>query len=169
MVEVHLADRPRAEEVKRGSPVPSKGDPETADSVADASWSMRASADRQRPVNLVVLDNGGFEFVRIEIAEAGVQAYGISFINPDWAKVAESVALTGIWVSEPRTVWDAVAEFLAKPGPAPPDAVVDLSALRPPPHVTFGEAEGFSLSLAQEAVSANLDDAIETMKGMCAV
>ena len=30
--------------------------------------------------------------------------------------------------------------------------------------MTFGEAEGFSLSLAKEAVSANLDDAIETVK-----
>ena len=125
---------------------------------------MLASADRQRPVSLVVLDNGGVELLRIEIAETGVQAYGISFINPDWAKVAESVALTGIWVREPPTVRDAVAEFLARPGPAPPDALVDPSALIPPPHMTFGEAEGFSLSLAKEAVSANLDDAIETVK-----
>lgn len=62
--------------------------------VADALWSMLVSADRQFPVKLAVLDNGGFEFARIEIVDAGIQSYGISFTDADWADVAESVGPT---------------------------------------------------------------------------
>jgi pyruvate dehydrogenase (quinone) len=121
-------------------------------------------AERQIPVKLVVLDNSGFQFVHIEQEEAGIQPFGIKFANPDLAKVAESIGLTGIRVEDPREVRDAVAEFLATPGPALLDAVTDPYALSLPPHVSFGEAEGFSLSFAKQALRGNLDDVIETVK-----
>jgi pyruvate dehydrogenase (quinone) len=120
-------------------------------------------AERQLPVKLVVLDNSGFQFVHIEQEEAGIQPFGIKFANPDLAKVAEAIGLTGIRVEDPREVRDAVAEFLATPGPAVLDAVVEPDALSLPSHISFGEAEGFSLSLAKQAVGGNLDDVIETM------
>jgi pyruvate dehydrogenase (quinone) len=121
-------------------------------------------AERQIPVKLVVLDNGGFQFVHIEQQEAGIQPFGTKFANPDLAKVAESIGLTGIRLDDPGDVPDAVAEFLATPGPALLDAVVDPYALSLPPHVSFGEAEGFSLSFAKQALNGNLDDVIETVK-----
>ena len=121
-------------------------------------------AERQLPVKLVVLDNSGFQFVRIEMAEAGLEPYGLTFSNPDWAKVAEAIGLTGIRLEDPREVRDAVAEFLATLGPALLDAVVEPNALSLPPHISFGEAEGFSLRLAKQAVGGNLDDVIETVK-----
>jgi hypothetical protein len=37
-------------------------------------------------------------------------------------------------------------------------------ALSLPPHVSFGMAEGFSLSLAKQAVHGNIDDVIETVE-----
>jgi pyruvate dehydrogenase (quinone) len=121
-------------------------------------------AERQLPVKLVVLDNGGFQFVHIEQQEAGIQPFGINFANPDLAKVAQSIGLTGIRLEDPRDVRDAVSEFLATPGPALLDAVTDPYALSLPPHVSFGEAEGFSLSFAKQALNGNLDDVIETVK-----
>ncbi len=121
-------------------------------------------AERQLPVKLVVLDNSGFQFVHIEQEEAGIQPFGIKFANPDLAKVAESIGLTGIRVEDPREVRDAVAEFLATPGPALLDAVTDPYALSLPSHVSFGEAEGFSLSFAKQALNGNLDDVIQTVK-----
>jgi pyruvate dehydrogenase (quinone) len=121
-------------------------------------------AERQIPVKLVVLDNSGFQFVHIEQQEAGIQPFGTKFANPDLAKVAEAIGLTGIRLEDPGEVPDAVAEFLATPGPALLDAVVDPYALSLPPHVSFGEAEGFSLSFAKQALNGNLDDVIETVK-----
>jgi pyruvate dehydrogenase (quinone) len=121
-------------------------------------------AERQIPVKLVVLDNSGFQFVHIEQEEAGIQPFGTKFANPDLAKVAESIGLTGIRVEDPRQVRDTVAQFLAIPGPALLDAITDPYALSLPPHVSFGEAEGFSLSFAKQALNGNLDDVIQTVK-----
>jgi pyruvate dehydrogenase (quinone) len=121
-------------------------------------------AERQLPVKLVVLDNSGFQFVHIEMEEAGIQPYGTKFANPNLAKVAESIGLTGIRVEDPGEVRDAVTQLLAKPGPALLDAVVEPYALSLPSHVSFGEAEGFSLSLAKQGLSGNLDDVAQTIK-----
>ena len=63
-----------------------------------------------------------------------------------------------------QEVRDAVAQFLATPGPALLDAVVEPYALSLPAHVSFGEAEGFSLSFAKQALNGNLDDVIQTVK-----
>jgi pyruvate dehydrogenase (quinone) len=121
-------------------------------------------AERQLPIKLVVLDNSGFQFVHIEQQEAGIQPYGTKFANPNLAKVAESIGLTGIRLEDPGDVRDAVTQFLATPGPALLDAVVEPDALSLPAHVSFGEAEGFSLSFAKQALNGNLDDVIQTVK-----
>lgn len=121
-------------------------------------------AERKLPVKLVVLNNGGLEFVHIEMEEAGIEPFGTSFENPDFSKLAEAVGFTGIRVEDPREVRDAVTRLLSTPGPALLDAVVDPHALSLPPHITLGMAEGFSLSLAKQAIHGNLDEVIETVK-----
>ncbi len=122
-------------------------------------------AERELPVKLVVLNNGGLEFVHIEMEEAGIDPFGVEFKNPDFSKLAEAIGITGIRLEDPREVRDAVTRMVSTPGPALLDAVVDPHALSLPPHVTFGEAEGFSLSFAKQALHGNLDDVIETVKG----
>ena len=47
------------------------------------------------------------------------------------------MGLNGIRVEDPRRVRDAVAEFLATPGPALLDAVTDPYALSLPSHVSL--------------------------------
>ncbi len=121
-------------------------------------------AARQLPVKLVVLNNGGLEFVNIEMEEAGIEPFGISFENPNFSKLADAIGIKGIRLEDPSDVQNAVAELLAAPGPALLDAVIDPRALSFPPHATFGEAEGFTLSLAKQALHGNLDDVVETVK-----
>lgn len=121
-------------------------------------------AERKLPVKLVVLNNGGLQFVNIEMEEAGIEPFGIKFENPDFSKLAEAIGLTGIRLEEPGDVRESVTRLLSAPGPALLDAVVDPRALTLPPHITFGEAEGFSLSLAKQALHGNLDEVIETVK-----
>jgi pyruvate dehydrogenase (quinone) len=121
-------------------------------------------ATRKLPVKLVVLNNGGLEFVKIEMEEAGIEPFGIALENPDFAKLAEAIGLTGIRVQDPREVRDGVARLLSTTGPALLDAVVDPQALSLPPHITFGMAEGFSLSMAKQALHGNLDEVVETVK-----
>ena len=49
-------------------------------------------------------------------------------------------------------------------GPALLDAVVNSRSLSLPPHTTFGMVEGFSLSLAKQAVHGDIDDVIQTVE-----
>jgi len=121
-------------------------------------------AERKLPVKIVVLNNGGLEFVNIEMQEAGIEPFGIKFENPDFAKLADAIGITGIRLEQPGGVRDSVTRLLSTPGPALLDAVVDPHALSLPPHITFGEAEGFSLSLAKQALHGNLDEVIENIK-----
>jgi pyruvate dehydrogenase (quinone) len=121
-------------------------------------------AERKLPVKLVVLNNGGLRFVNIEMEEAGIEPFGIEFANPDFAKLAETIGLTGIRVEDPAEVRDGVSRLLRTPGPALLDAVVDPVALSLPPRATFAEAKGFSLSLGKQVVHGNLDEVIETVK-----
>ncbi len=121
-------------------------------------------AERELPVKLVVLNNGGLEFVNIEMEEAGIEPFGITFKNPDFSKLAEAIGITGIRLEKADDVRDSVARLLSTPGPALLDAVVDPHALSLPPRITFGMAEGFSLSLAKQALHGSLDEVIETVK-----
>ena len=61
-----------------------------------------------------MLDSSGFQFVRIEMAEAGLQPYGLTFSKPDWSKVVQAIGLSGIRLEDPGDVRDRVAEFLVK-------------------------------------------------------
>jgi pyruvate dehydrogenase (quinone) len=121
-------------------------------------------AERKLPVKLVVLNNVGLEFVHIEMEEAGIEPFGTGFENPDFSKLADAVGITGIRVEDPREVHGAVSLLLSTPGPALLDAVVDPHALSLPPHITLGMAEGFSLSLAKQAIHGNLDEVVATVK-----
>jgi len=122
-------------------------------------------AERQLPVKLVVLNNSHLDFVHIEMMEAGIEPFGTTFKNPKFAAVADAVGIAGFRLENPNDVRSTVDQFLATPGPALLDAVVDPHALSLPPHITLGMAEGFSLSLAKQAIHGNLDDVIDTAEG----
>ena len=119
-------------------------------------------ATRQLPVKLVVLNNSHLDFVHIEMMEAGIEPFGTTLNNPSFAAMADAIGVAGFRLENPIDVRSTVEQFLATPGPALLDAVVDPHALSLPPHTTFGEAEGFSLSLAKQAIHGSLDDVIDT-------
>jgi pyruvate dehydrogenase (quinone) len=121
-------------------------------------------AARKLPVKVVVLNNSHLEFVHIEMMEAGIEPFGTELQNPSFAAVAEAIGIAGYRLENPGDVRSTVEQFLATPGPALLDAVVDPHALSLPPHVSFGMAEGFSLSFAKQAIHGSLDDVIDTVK-----
>ena len=90
-------------------------------------------AERQLPVKLVVLDNSGFQFVHIEQEEAGIQPFGIKFANPDLAKVAESIGLTGIRVEDPSQIAPALKDALASDETVVVDVATDIDCRAPEP------------------------------------
>ena len=118
--------------------------------------------ERNLPVKVVIFDNGKLDFVHIEQEEAGLEPFGTEFKNPNFQKVAEAMGAFSVRIEDPKDVPDGVRAALSHDGPAVIDAVVDPLALSLPPHITFGMAEGFSLSLAKQALAGRLDDVLET-------
>jgi pyruvate dehydrogenase (quinone) len=137
----------------------------------DGGFSMLALGDlatqveRGMPVVQIIFNNGSLDFVNIEQQEAGIVPFGTQFKNPNFARVAEAFGAKGIRLEEPSDVTDALAEALAhKGGPVVVDAVVEPFALALPSHVPFHTVQGFTLSLAKQVLSGNMDAVIKTIE-----
>jgi pyruvate dehydrogenase (quinone) len=137
----------------------------------DGGFSMLALGDlltqvqRKTPVVQIILNNGSLDFVNIEQQEAGVLPFGVTFNNPDFARVAEAMGAKGIRIEDPADVRDGLASALAhKNGPVVVDAVVDAFALSLPSHVPFHTVRGFTLSMAKQVWGGKTDDVIRTIE-----
>jgi pyruvate dehydrogenase (quinone) len=119
-------------------------------------------ARKARVVN-VIFNNGQLDFVHLEQQEAGLIPFGTDFVNPDFGQVATALGARGIRVEEPGDVRDALQTALAHTeGPVVVDMVVDANALALPSDTPVATAKGFTLSLAKQVVSGNLDGVIDT-------
>jgi pyruvate dehydrogenase (quinone) len=126
---------------------------------------LLTQVEHKTPVVHVVLNNEALDFVNIEQQEAGFVPFGVKFKNPNFARVAEAMGAKGIRLEEPADVRDAISEALAyKDGPVVLDAVVDPFALALPSHVPFHTVKGFTLSMAKQVLSGNMDSLIKTIE-----
>lgn len=117
------------------------------------------------PVKILVYNNDCLDFIKIEMQAVGLVPREIDLHNPHFANVAEAMGLYGQRIEKPEDVPAAVARWLAHPGPALLDVVVDSNALALPPHITLDQAKGFSLSLAKQALSGGMPDVWNTLAG----
>jgi len=126
---------------------------------------LLTQVERKTPVVQIIFNNESLNFVGIEQQEAGMLPFGVDFKNPNFAKVAEAMGAKGIRLEEPGDVKDGLAEALAyKDGPVVVDAVVDRLALSLPSHVPFHTAKGFTLSMAKQVLSGDMDKVIKTIE-----
>jgi pyruvate dehydrogenase (quinone) len=126
---------------------------------------LLTQVERKSNVVQIIFNNESLNFVGIEQQEAGMVPFGVDFKNPNFAKVAEAMGAKGIRLEEPGDVNDALAEALAyKDGPVVVDAVVDRFALSLPSHVPFHTAKGFTLSMAKQVLSGDMDTVIKTIE-----
>ncbi|MDB5353588.1 MAG: thiamine pyrophosphate protein domain protein TPP-binding [Phycisphaerales bacterium] len=137
----------------------------------DGGFTMLALGDlltqveHKAPVVQIILNNESLDFVNIEQQEAGLVPFGVKFKNPNFARVADAMGAKGIRLEDPGDVKDALAEALSyKDGPVVVDAVVDPFALSLPAHVPFHTAKGYTLSLARQVLSGNMDSVIKTIE-----
>ena len=104
------------------------------------------------PVKLVVFDNGRLGMVKLEQEQGGLPEFGTKLANPDLAGVARSMGLTGIRVSEPAQLAEAVAEALAAPGPVLLDVLTNPEEISLPPKATAADAWGFAIAKLKEGL-----------------
>jgi pyruvate dehydrogenase (quinone) len=106
------------------------------------------------PATFVVFDNGRLGMVKLEQEQGGLPEFGTKLHNPDLAAVARAMGLTGIRVTDPAELDDAVRQALATPGPVLLDVLTNPEEVSLPPKVTAGDAWGFAVAKLKETVSS---------------
>ncbi|MGW1537400.1 thiamine pyrophosphate-dependent enzyme [Streptomyces aureus] len=107
------------------------------------------------PVKLVVFDNRRLGMVKLEQEQAGLPEFGTVLDNPDFAAVAEAMGITGIRVTDPADVDDAVRRAFDSPGPVLLDVLTNPDEIAVPAKPTVEQGWGFALAKVKEVVRSH--------------
>ncbi|MFI6586397.1 pyruvate dehydrogenase [Embleya sp. NPDC050493] len=108
------------------------------------------------PVKIVLFDNSSLGMVELEMMVAGLEPFGTTNKNPDFAAIARAAGAFGVRVEKPKQVRGALRDAFAHKGPALVDIVTDPNALSIPPKITAGQIQGFALSAGRTVLSGGV-------------
>lgn len=110
------------------------------------------------PVKLIVFDNRRLGMVKLEMEQAGLPEFGTVLHNPDLARVAEAMGLTGIRIEDPSDLRAGLTRAFATDGPVLVDVLTNPDEIAVPPQPTPGDAWGFAIAKIKETVRSIGDD-----------
>ncbi|MFJ2956611.1 thiamine pyrophosphate-dependent enzyme [Streptomyces sp. NPDC087270] len=113
------------------------------------------------PVTLVVFDNRRLGMVKLEQEQSGLPEFGTVLDNPDFAAVATALGLTGIRVTDPAELDEAVRTALDVRGPVLLDVVTNPDEIAVPAKPTVEQGWGFAVAKMKEIVRSHGDDSPE--------
>lgn len=118
------------------------------------------------PIKVVVFNNGALGFVEIEQKVEGLLDTYTDLKNPDFGRVAEAIGMWGRRVENPADLDAAVHDWLATPGPALLDVVVDRNELVMPAKIEPAQVFGTALYSAKGLLAGGdrARDVIELIK-----
>ncbi|MFF4368249.1 thiamine pyrophosphate-dependent enzyme [Streptomyces sp. NPDC001594] len=111
----------------------------------------------QLPVKLVLFDNRRLGMVKLEQEQAGLPEFGTELDNPDFAAVATALGLTGIRVTDPAALDDAVRQAMDTPGPVLLDVLTNPREIAVPAKPTVGQGWGFAIAKVKETLASDRD------------
>ncbi|MFE2474853.1 thiamine pyrophosphate-dependent enzyme [Streptomyces sp. NPDC059389] len=109
------------------------------------------------PVKLVVFDNRRLGMVKLEQEQAGLPEFGTQLDNPDFAAVATALGLTGIRVTDPAELHDAVRRAFETPGPVLLDVLTNPEEVAVPGKPTVAQGWGFAIAKVREILPSRED------------
>ncbi|MEU6404979.1 thiamine pyrophosphate-dependent enzyme [Streptomyces sp. NPDC046985] len=110
------------------------------------------------PVKLVVFDNRRLGMVKLEQEQAGLPEFGTVLDNPDFAAVAQAMGITGIRVTDPAELEDAVRRAFDTPGPVLLDVLTNPDEIAVPAKPTVEQGWGFAVAKMKEIVRSEGDE-----------
>jgi pyruvate dehydrogenase (quinone) len=113
------------------------------------------------PIKVVVFNNGTLGFVELEMKTEGLLDAFTGLENPNFAKVAEAIGFHARRVEHADDLDAAVSDWLAQPGPALLDVVVNRMELVMPPHIEIAPVFGMALYSAKAILSGRASDVWE--------
>jgi pyruvate dehydrogenase (quinone) len=119
---------------------------------------LLTAVQEKLPIKIAVFNNGSLGFVEIEQKVEGLLDAYTDLKNPDFGRVAEAMGLWGRRVEEAGDLEGAVESWLATPGPALIDVVVNRFELVMPAHVESSQVLGTALYSAKAVLSGRVHD-----------
>jgi pyruvate dehydrogenase (quinone) len=113
------------------------------------------------PIKVVVFNNGTLGFVELEMKTDGLLDAFTNLENPNFAKVAEAIGFYAKRVEHADDLDAAVSDWLAQPGPALLDVVVNRMELVMPSHLEIAPVFGMTLYSAKAVLSGRAGDVWE--------
>jgi pyruvate dehydrogenase (quinone) len=115
-------------------------------------------------VKIVVFNNGGLNFVELEMKAAGILTHGTSLVETDFSKLANAAGILGLRVERPEQVMPMLNQALKHNGPALVDVVVNPQELFIPPTINFEQIRGFTLYMIKAVLNGRADEIIDLAK-----
>lgn len=119
---------------------------------------------RRIPLKIVVYNNSSLSFVELEQKVEGLLDAYTALENPDFGQVAQAMGLWGKRVEREDQLDDAIHDWLAQPGPALLDVVVNPMELVMPPKVEAGQVASTALYSAKAVLSGRMDEVVHLVK-----
>jgi pyruvate dehydrogenase (quinone) len=116
------------------------------------------------PVKIVVYDNSKLGFVEIEQMSEGMLDTFTRMKNPDFGKVAQAIGLWGKTVSKASELESAIDEWLAQPGPALLNVIVNPLELTKPPFLELKPVLGMALYTTRAILHGRGADVVEMIR-----
>ncbi len=119
---------------------------------------LLTAVQEKLPIKVVVYNNASLNFVQIEQKVEGLLDNYTELLNPDFAQLAQVIGMHGQKVTECAELEEAVAAFLAYPGPALLDVKVNPEELVMPPKVEFSQVSNMALYSAKAVLGGRVGD-----------
>jgi pyruvate dehydrogenase (quinone) len=110
------------------------------------------------PVKVIVFNNRSLGMVKLEMEVAGIPDLETDLLNPDFAKIAEVMGMTGITINEPDKVKAGLEKAFQLDGPVLVSIWTDPNALAMPPKLEFDQMKGYALYMGRMMLSGRMDE-----------
>jgi pyruvate dehydrogenase (quinone) len=125
---------------------------------------LLTAVQEKLPVKVCIFNNSSLGFVELEQKVEGLLDAYTDLQNPDFARVAESIGFWGRRVEKSSDLAAAVRQWIAEPGPALLDVVIDRFELVMPPHIERSQVFGTALYSVKAILAGRSGDVFELMR-----
>jgi pyruvate dehydrogenase (quinone) len=112
------------------------------------------------PVKIIVFNNRTLGMVKLEMEVAGIPDRETDMLNPDFAKIAEAMGMTGITINDPVEVKPGLEKAFLHEGPILISIQTDPNALAMPPKLEFEQMKGMALYMGKMMLGGRMDEAL---------
>jgi len=116
------------------------------------------------PIKLIVFNNRALGMVKLEMEVDGLPDSETDMVNPDFGLIAQAMGFTGITVSKPEEVENAIANAFVTEGPVLLNILTNPNALAMPPKIEWAQVKGMTESMAKLMLGGKMSEVFDTIK-----